>query len=713
MPSQEEYLDQLLKGLTEEPVEELPIEEPVIEEPVIEEPVIEEPVIEDLIIEEPVAEEEIVEEPMRQEPVFDATEDGFDGIKFDKVEFDSFQMNAMDDNAGEDTDILRKMLLENATLEEVMREDEEDSSEIMSEEEIDRILQANQDAAEDVMRNISESEQDEDLMQLLGEASDGELQDIYEMLHKSDNNEVIDEEMMALLHDDGISEADRLQALLDGEDVGDNQEESALSEREKKAREKKRLKEVKAAAKQAAKEAKKAEKEAKKAAKKASKDIAKENAEAAAAPITTAEEDMFASLDELSTADMLDLQDLLAFADVQSPSQDAIAQLQQDAKAQTKPVMRDVPDSQVSTIDLNEPTEADMQEIDELLSLAGITNLDDDATIAFEPVDDSGAVVLFDENDIPEKIENNASGKEKKGLFAKILDLLTETDEDGTEDIPLSDENRTILEEMDREEKAGKKGKKGKKDKKNKRAQTELGTLDDDEAAAPKNKKATKAKKPKKDKKVKHLEVKPLEDSKNKLPLKVMVATGALCATVLVLILLLVNLGGDFAVKREAKQAYYQEDYETCYQALYGKELNESEQVMFAKSESILRIRVRMRQYEMFVEEQSEVEALDVLIQTVYDYEDLYAYASKWNAGNEVSATYGQMLSILQDKYKLSEDEALEIASEPYDVEYTKLVTAVAEGKGYHSSQNESKEPVTLPDMLPEEMDFPENNGGR
>jgi len=123
-----------------------------------------------------------------------------------------------------------------------------------------------------------------------------------------------------------------------------------------------------------------------------------------------------------------------------------------------------------------------------------------------------------------------------------------------------------------------------------------------------------------------------------------------------------------------------------------------------------------MREYEIFAKEDSQAEALDVLIQTVYDYANLYAYASKWNAGEEVAAVYAQMLGILQDKYNLTENEALEIAAEPDDVEYTKLVTAIAGGEKYVSDGKTSDKPEKiedLPDMLPEEKKFPENNGGQ
>lgn len=698
MPSQEDYLDQLLKGISEEPqMQEPPVDVPEFDMSLFE------------MSEAEMAGLEVAElELPEKEPT-----------QSDMAETDS------------EEDILKKMVRENATIEDVLGDVEESeaidelmSEDIMSVDEIEQILAENNSEAQMADLEMDPLNEEEDLMKLLEAASEvgGDLHDIHDMLQKADNNEAIDEDLLALLQADAdVDEVARLQAELEGTDSTET-ESPTLSEKEQRAMEKKRLKEEKAAARRAEKEAKKAEKEAKRVAKKAVKETAKENAESAANSNEAAGADVFAGIDELSTADMLDLQDLLSVGDFASASEDVFSQLQQDVQSQTRPVITDVPkDSVTETVaGADDATVADMMEIDELLSLAGISALSETEVAAGDSseVADVTDILLVDESEIGDLIPE----KEKKGLFARIIDFLTETDEDddevrGTEDIPLSDENKNILEEMDKEEKgSGKKSKKAKKDKKSKKAEAELATLDDDEEAVEaKGKKAKKAKKSKKEKE-QHLKVLPMEDSRSKLSKRAMLLVGVVCASVLAVIMLFVNLGGDFATRREAKKAYYKEDYETCYQVLYGKKLNESEQVMFAKSESILRINLRMREYEIFAEENSQVEALDVLIQTVYDYADLYAYAAKWNAGEEVSAVYAQMLGILQDKYNLTESDALEIAAEPDDVEYTKHVTAVAGGKKYVSTGTVSDKTVqteNLPDMLPEEKKFPENNGGQ
>ncbi len=512
----------------------------------------------------------------------------------------------------------------------------------MSEEDVEQALQANR--AELQNGDMAPDAMDEDLMNLLQGTDNSELQDIHDMLQKSDNNEALDEDLSAPVQGSFGSEQSTAQNLSGTAEAGEG-----LSERQRKALEKKRLKEEKAAAKRAAKEAKKAAKLAKK----------------------TGQSQM----DAWQSVDM----------DQDSGQGDKAAQEQSDLNAG-------------DAGDMDESLSVDMSAIDNLLEF-------DDGLEGTDAADAADA----------------ASGKpsqgKKKGLFARILDFLTEEDEDeeeqkekGTENIPLSDENKNILAEMDQEE-SGKKGKKGKKAKKAKKGKAGAadaeGEGEGDEEAG--GKKAKKAKKPPKEKK-------PKEDvpkgPKKKLPVKQLMPVVLTGVTVLFVILLLVNLGGDFTVKRNAHKAYYQEDYETCYQELYGRKLNESEKVMFGKSESILRIRLWMREYELFYSEGAEVEALDILIQSVKDYAQLYEYAVEWNAGGEVSAVYEQMLDILQNQYGLTEAQALEIAAEPDDVEYTRLVTAAAQGQGYHSGGADASGSPDLPHMLPEEKQFPENNGG-
>lgn len=263
----------------------------------------------------------------------------------------------------------------------------------------------------------------------------------------------------------------------------------------------------------------------------------------------------------------------------------------------------------------------------------------------------------------------------------------------------LSDENKKILEEMDK----GGKNKKGKKQKK------------------PKKEKQPKPKKPAKEKKKKEKPEK--EDkqsvSEKKLSPKKILPIVVVCISLGAVILLLGNFLADYTAKRSGREAYYAGDYQTCYQNLMGKELDETEQVMYSQSESILTIRMWLREYEVFVNEGSELEALDSLLQAVRDYPTLLNYATQWNAQDEVSLAFQDILNILSQKYQLSQEEAQQIADISDNVEYTKNVMLVLQrlGLGFWefpqgtvteetSAPNTEEAPAQLPDPLPEEKEI-------
>lgn len=541
-------------------------------------------------------------------------------------------------------------------LEFAMDGEETESEETgMSEEEIEQILNANRSAGADSPGEVENNDDSEfygadDLMSLLAgnPEKDSDLQDIHDMLQKDDNNEALDEERIAMMQDDSGIAGENDSTRKTDELSGDSEEgaEAEMTDRQKKALEKKRLREEKAAARKAAKEAKKAERLAKK----GRKDKKSPGDE---------------SLGHVNKKDVFEA----------LPSDDAAADTE---PSETEPFGAE-PFMDMSGLPAEEETDEDRTGSDER---AGKTE------------------------------------KPKRNLLSIILNFLTEEVEDddeeerGTEDIPLSDENRQVLEEID-QEKPDKKGKKKKKDKKkNKKANAEIAEDEDEEIEG--GRAGAKGRKPKKPKKEKTPREKPSVDSRNRITFKKLIPIVLMGVSLLLIIMLFVNLGSDFIGKNQARKAYYEEDYETCYQELYGRNLNETEQVMFGKSESILRIRLWMREYELFVNEGSEMEALDVLIQAANDYAVLYDYASQWNAADEVSGIYGQMLAILRDKYGLTEAQALEIAAQPDDVEYTRLIAAIVQGDGYTSPTGGTVSgTVELPDMLPEEEQFPENNGGR
>lgn len=531
----------------------------------------------------------------------------------------------------------------------------------MTEEDIERLLEAGRNEEEEadsprveeaVQTEAAQAEVSEEdavdmdeLMRLLGSTEDKELQDIHTMLQKSDNNEAVDDDIISMLENADNEEnlVPDFEAEESMEALGDNKEKRAAEKKRQRAEKKEAKRQAKAAAKEA--------RAAKKAQKKADKAPVLETAD----PITL----------ETDAVDMAGAEPQLGEADL----------------------------------------EPDLLEV--------LTGADDIFTDAFS---DGNEMSLVSHEELTDNaIEKLEKGnKEKKSVFAKLLDFLTEEDEDeenGEAEILLSEENETILKEMDKEK--GKNKKKGKKSKKKgKEEDTEDTGEGEEDKGGKKGKKPRKEKKPKKEKAPK---IKEMEAPGKKLSKKKVLLIALICLSMGLVIILAVNVGGDYSSKKAGRAAYREGDFQTCFQNLYGRNLNESEQVMFYKSESILRIRVWLREYELLAQEGSELRALDSLIQSVDDYPTLYEFSSQWNAASEVSQTYDEILRILADKYHLTEEQAKEIAATPDDVTYTKKVMAIVNGEEF-GSWDKTKEPDNeagaetenqiLPDMLPEEEEL-------
>ena len=263
-------------------------------------------------------------------------------------------------------------------------------------------------------------------------------------------------------------------------------------------------------------------------------------------------------------------------------------------------------------------------------------------------------------------VDDASQKEEKKGFFSKLLDLFTEEDEEDEEEnqLQLSEENKQILDEMGKDQKE-----------------------------------------------------KIPEVPEKKLSLKKVIPIVVVCISLGAVILLLSSFLTEYMTRRSGRKAYYAGDYQTCYQNFFGKELDETEQVMYSKSESILTIRMWLREYEVFVNEGSELEALDSLLQAVHDYPSLLNYATEYNAQDEVTVAFQEILNVLSQKYGLSQEEAQEIADISNNVEYTQRVMTVLQKLGLESwdmpqivedatPSNDGEEAAELPDPLPEEKEI-------
>lgn len=566
------------------------------------------------------------------------------------------------------------------SLEELMaglgEADEEETLGETGEPSIEELLRAAQEEGKPALQGDSSQPE---LAELLGNSDDSDLKEIGDMLQKADNNEPVSQDIVDLLE-----EADQPQAEAEaGEESEAEPEEKPSGLRDKLAALKHRFQE------------KRKNRKTKKKSQKpgyGNQDIDK-NASNELQEYNSLEDDG----SELK----------------EDGEQSDVAALLRGEEAGDAGDALEIPSMDGTAPAQGEGAEENSEELAELLGLSGglgDTLLGDLGDLgSLEDLEALGERPDY----IEEKIKQNKHEKEKKGFFARILDFLTEEDEpeeQGEAGLILSDENDAILRELNKEQDKKKKNKKDKKAKPGNKPGGSAGGEEDGEDIP--EKKPAKAKKPPKQKKVKKPE--PVTTEK-KLSKRRVFLIFLVCMTLGICILLVTYVTVDFADKKKAARAYYEEDYETCYQNLVGKNLNESQQVMLGKSESILRIRLWMREYEMFVLEGAEPEALDSLLLSVRDYPKLYSYSNQWNATFEVQEIYAEMLRILEEKYGLTGEKAEEIANLKDDVVYSRIVRRIAAGGSPEDPEDPGEGASEGPaagttsgesDLLPEEEDL-------
>ncbi len=289
--------------------------------------------------------------------------------------------------------------------------------------------------------------------------------------------------------------------------------------------------------------------------------------------------------------------------------------------------------------------------------------------------------------------KDKKSKKEKKGgLGSKFAALFADEEENTADEIlaTLQEQNDAILMEMQQEDRAAtkKKEKASKKDKKKK---------DKKEANEKKEKKAKKEKKPKKEK------ISPIEpvdkEPKQYFPTKKAVTIVAVCVMLFGAFMVLNGVLATHSTGIQAAQAYNEEKYMECYQLLAGQNMTEEQEKMFYRSELILQMRLFKQHVNEYLSAGQEIEAVDKLVQFVYDYEQLLKYATKHECLDIVEGTYAEVLAALQT-YGVTQEGAIDIAREITDKDYTKALVRVVEGT------NQKEEVVIEPifkDMLPEE----------
>lgn len=293
--------------------------------------------------------------------------------------------------------------------------------------------------------------------------------------------------------------------------------------------------------------------------------------------------------------------------------------------------------------------------------------------------------------------------EKKKGFFSKLFTALTEEEESN-----ISDENQAIMQELEEEDlkEAGKK----KKMKKGKKPADKKGESDEDEEDIGKGKKKGKPKKepkPKKQKEPKEPAV-PEKPGKRISPKSIVVVV-LFAASVFGGIFLSISLFSGELRMQGAIDAFERGDYMTCYEEMYGMDLDEEEEMMFRHAEIVLKMQRRITIYEKYIGEGRELEALDSLMQAVADYDDMYTKAQECGAGLEVAGLYDRIIQILQDNYGVNQDAARAIALCPSNVDYTRYLTALITGEGISTGGEQGG--ISLPeeefqDVLPAEEEL-------
>lgn len=355
--------------------------------------------------------------------------------------------------------------------------------------------------------------------------------------------------------------------------------------------------------------------------------------------------------------------------------------------------------------DNNEPIQDDMMELlhqmadDEAASVnAGIKHVDDDDDgVPLPEIPQSVSESARDDTkkkNGKEKKEKKASAKKKKsdhdsgdytdeertkepGKLGKFFNLLTE------EFVPEPTEEELAAE---KEAKEAKKQENLTKKEEEKLARQEAKKAKAEEKAAA-NKVKQEAAAQKKKEKLARKEAKKAklaaEKPKKRIPPKKIAAAFALGASVGGAVVLTTNVLSTQGFLQTARNAYYDGDYKTVYEATYGMELGDSDSdgLIKARSEVIFKIQRRYDSYQTNIKMGREVEALDALLRGLIVYDTVNADAEKYGVMAEVDAVKATILSTLESRYGLSEAEARALAGNQDALSYTIALNDVIAGR--------------------------------
>ena len=181
---------------------------------------------------------------------------------------------------------------------------------------------------------------------------------------------------------------------------------------------------------------------------------------------------------------------------------------------------------------------------------------------------------------------------------------------------------------------------------------------------------------------------------------KSMIVIAGLCLTMTAMIIVMCSIIPAFFDKRAARDAFYESNYTKSYELLYGKERDENDDMIYHKSKTILEMRRKLDSYHNYMAIGKEVQALDALMSAVQSYPEILRQAEEFRVVQEVNAIYETILTILNDKYSLTEALAQTII-EYDDVTYTRRLESLVYNTPFVLPETQQESPAE--DILPEE----------
>lgn len=269
-------------------------------------------------------------------------------------------------------------------------------------------------------------------------------------------------------------------------------------------------------------------------------------------------------------------------------------------------------------------------------------------------------------------------GTKEPGKMGKLFSMLTE------ELVPEPTEEELAAE---KEAKAAKKQEELTKKEEQKLAkEEEKKAKAEEKAAADKAKKEAAAQKKKEKqaaKEAKRAKAAAAAGPKKRIPPKKMAAAALFGATVGGAVILSTNILSTQGYIHTARNAYYDQDYMTVYQATFGMELDDSKDIglIQARSEVLLKLQRRYDSYQNYTKLGLEKEALDALLQGVATYDFINADAEKYEVSAEFETVKANILNTLSEKYNVDEARARELANTQDALSYTMALEDIIAGK--------------------------------